>query len=134
MEIDLPNNDIRKLQDQLRDSMVGKIQRQYFGARMSILLSTLTAENNIDTRDVHPETIRALCHYLSVLVGETTATAILFVPEANTVWIDDGYDSHNEVVENEFIVVPRADAPQVKRRPTRESLTEYDILRRQTRC
>ncbi len=133
MENDRPRNGIGELQNQLRDSLARKIVHHFYGVRMSILLETLTVENNIDTRDVHPETIRSLCHYVSVLVGEATDTAILFVPEVNNKWVEDGYNSHEELVENEFIVVPRANAPQFKRRPTRENLTEYDILRRMDR-
>lgn len=130
MENDRPTNHIRELQDQLRDSMVKKIERYFHGARMSILLDDVANENNIHTDRFHPETVRALCHYLSVLVGEATDTAILFVPESKSVWVEDGYDSREEIVENEFIVVPRSRPHEFKRRPTRENLSEYDILRR----
>lgn len=133
MEQQPPDNRIRHLQDQIRDGIVQKIECYFNGARLSILLSHVAESNNFRTDEVHPETLRALCHYVAVLAGEQTDTAILFVPEMNTVWVDDGYDSHEQVVENEFIVVPRADSLQMKRRPTREELTEYDIQRRTAR-
>ena len=130
MENERPNNHIRYLQDQIRDGIVHKIERYFHGARMSIPLSQVAEANDIKTDAVHPETLRALCHYVAVLAGEQTNTAILFVPEMNTAWVDDGYDSHEETVENEFIVVPRSAQPLVKRHATREHLTDYDILRR----
>lgn len=130
MEQHRPDNHIRHLQDQIRDGIVQKIERYFRGEHLSILLSHVAESNNFQTDKVHPETLRALCHYVAVLVGEQTDTAILFVPAMNAVWVDDGYDSHEEAAENVFIVVPRADAPQFKRHPTREALTEYDIQRR----
>lgn len=133
MDNERPNNHIRHLQDQIRDGIVHKIECYFHGTRLSILLSRVAETNEFKTDDVHPETLRALCHYAAVLAGEQTNTAILFVPEANTVWVDDGYDSHEETVENEFIVVPRSPAATFKRFVTREALTEYDIQRRITR-
>lgn len=133
MEYDRTDNHIRYLQDQIRDGIVHKIERYFHGGRMSILLSRVAEANDFKTDDVHPETLRALCHYAAVVAGEQTNTAILFIPEANTVWVDDGYDSHEELVENEFIVVPRSPAATFKRFVTRESLTEYDIQRRNAR-
>lgn len=133
MEKHRPDNHIRHLQDQIRDGIVHKIECYFHGERLSILLSNVAESYNFRTDEVHPETLRALCHYVAVLAGEQTDTAILFVPEMNAVWVDDGYDSREEMVENEFIVVPRADAPQFKRHPTREALTEYDIQRRITK-
>ena len=130
MEQQQPDNHIRHLQDQIRDGIVQKIECYFHGERLSILLSNVAESYNFRTDEVHPETLRALCHYVAVLAGEQTDTAILFVPEMSAVWVDDGYDSREETVENEFIVVPRADAPQFKRNPTREALTEYDIQRR----
>lgn len=130
MEQNRPDNHIRHLRDQIRDGIVQKIERYFRGEHLSILLSNVAESNNFQTDKVHPETLRSLCHYVAVLVGEQTDTAILFVPEMNTVWVDDGYDSHKETVGNVFIVAPRADAPQFKRHPTREALTEYDIQRR----
>lgn len=132
MDNEQPNNHIRHLQDQIRDGIVHKIECYFHGARLSILLSHLAESNNFRTDQVHPETLRALCHYVAVLAGEQTDTAILFVPEVNTVWVDDGYSSREETVENEFIVVPRSPSVTFKRSITREALTEYDVLRRKS--
>ena len=97
---------------------------------MSILLEDIVVENQIDLQTLHPETIRALCHYASVLAGEATNTGIEFSPQARNEWIENGYESYERVVENEFIVRPRINSYVIKRVPTYEQLTHYDIQRR----
>jgi hypothetical protein len=126
------DNPYYNTQDHISDGIVQKIKSHYKGVRLSILLNEIVSENDINLDPLHPETVRALCHYASVLAGEATNTAILFEPGTRQQWVDNGYKSMEVSIENEFIVVPRQ-SREVKKKPTHEPLSKYDLDRRKSK-
>lgn len=132
MEYEKPRNRMQQLQDQICDGVVQKIGRDFYGEMLSVPLQDVLNENDIDTTDIHPETIRALCHYASVLAGEVTNKAIYFSTEPRSEWIGTGYDSKEIVIDKEFIVSERK-TRRFKRTVTREALTPYDLERRRSK-
>ena len=132
MNTETPNNPINQLQSQIRDGVIQKIETHFQGERLSILLGDIINQHDLIITNVHPETVRALCHYASVLAGEATNTAIFFAPDMRTEWQDNGYSSKEVTIENEFIVVARHTS-DFKRKPTHEDLTAYDIKRRESK-
>lgn len=81
-------------------------------------LGDLQQKYDIETDQLHRETLRALCHYAAVAAGELTDTAIFFNP--NVVKMKgEGY-SQQKVITHEFIVEPRSPALEQKRTYTYE--------------
>lgn len=132
MEYDKPRSRMQQLQDQICDGVVQKVGRDFDGTKLSVPLHDLLSEYNIDTAGIHPETIRALCHYASVLAGEATNRAIYFSTEPRSEWIGTGYDSQEVVIDKEFIV-SEYKTRKFKRTPTHEALTPYDLERRRSK-
>lgn len=96
----------------LQDGLTVEICNEFAGSDKLIWLHELEAKYDFSATTLHPETLRALCHYASIAAGELTNTAVLF--RQTTKMIGTGYTQQESSV-HEFIVIPRSVSPEVKR-------------------
>ena len=123
-------NPILQTQEQLQNGLTAEIRNDFNGAEQIIWLNDIETKYGFDTDKVHPETLRALCHYAAVATGEVTNTAVLF-RRVNALR-GEGY-SQQEVGTYEFIIAPRAEPLPIKRdityerRPQQTDRSDNDI-------
>lgn len=120
-----------QIRTQIIDVVSDSIRRNFAGDLLLITLSEALPDHSTMTDKLHPDTLRSLCHYASVVIGEQTKTAIAFSPSRTVETAAIGYAKESvEIIENEFIVCQRAEPLPVKKVATFEPLTPYDIERR----
>jgi hypothetical protein len=110
-------NSQQQAQEQIQDGLTTEILSEFTGEDHVIWLNEVEAKYGFDTDKIHPETLRALCHYAAVATGEITDTAVLFRRVSKLQ--GEGY-AQREVATYEFIVTQRAQPLEIKREITYE--------------
>ena len=120
-----------QIRTKIIDAVSNSVRRDFTGDHLLITLDEALPDHSTETSKLHPDTLRSLCHYASVVIGEQTVTAIAFSPMRAIEIPAEGYAKEGvEIIENEFIVCPRAEPRLVKAAVTLEPLTPYDKERR----
>lgn len=126
--------DTQIVQERIRSALLDKVSSEFVkGAELLFSLQDAYPEIEEDSRDLHEETIRALCIYAAYNVGEATDTVIRYSPQEVETIVGEGYSQQRIRTKNNFIVTTSDHTPpeyQQKRGVTREKLSDYDLQRR----
>lgn len=122
------------VQEKIRSALLNKVSAEFVrGAELLFALKDAYPDYEQDSRNLHDETIRALCIYAAYDVGEETGTVIRYSHQEVENIVGDGYNQQRVRTRNNFMVTSSDHTPpayQQKRGITREVVSDYDLARR----
>lgn len=123
--------DTQIVQEKIRSALLDKVSREFVrGAELLFALNEIYPEVDEDARELHDETVRALCVYAAYDVGENTGTVIRYAHHEVERMEGSGYSQRRVKSRNNFMVTASDHTIDQKRGVTKEAVSDYDLERR----